>query len=54
MNIFDFDRDIYGQSLVVEIVAWIRSEVKFSSIDNLKEQLGKDAVKCRQVLANAL
>lgn len=54
VNIFDFDRDIYGQSLAVEIVAWIRSEVKFSSIDNLKEQLGKDAVKCRQVLANAL
>lgn len=51
VNIFDFDRDIYGQTLSVEIIAWVRSEVKFSSIENLKEQLGKDAVKCREVLA---
>lgn len=51
VNIFDFDRDIYGCTLTVEIIAWIRSEIKFSSLDNLKEQLAKDAGACRERLA---
>ena len=49
-NLFDFDRDIYGQTLSVEILAWVRSEVKFSSLDNLKQQLAKDARRCRELL----
>ena len=50
VNLFDFDRDIYGQTLSVEILAWVRSEVKFSSLDNLKQQLAKDARRCRELL----
>lgn len=49
VNIFDFDRDIYGQTLAVEIIAWVRSEVKFSSIEHLKAQLEKDAAACREI-----
>lgn len=51
VNIFDFDRDIYGRTLTIDIIAWIRSEVKFSSIGNLKEQLAKDAERCRAILS---
>lgn len=50
VNIFDFNRDIYGRTLTVEIIAWVRSEIKFSSIDKLKEQLAKDAATCRSIL----
>lgn len=42
VNIFDFDEDIYGRHLRVWLKHHLRSEVKFSGIDALKEQLKKD------------
>lgn len=48
VNIFDFSRDIYGRTLKVETLAWIRSERKFSSLENLTAQLALDAAACRQ------
>lgn len=42
VNIFDFDDDIYGQTLQVQIHQYIRGEVKFNSLDELKTQLQKD------------
>lgn len=41
-HIIDFDRDIYGKTLGIEFVDRLRSEVKFSSLDELKTQLTKD------------
>ncbi len=42
VNIFDFDKDIYGATLRIHIKQFLRSEVKFSGLDALKEQLAKD------------
>jgi riboflavin kinase/FMN adenylyltransferase len=42
INYFDFDEDLYGQKITVSIVGSIRAEQKFDSIEQLKEQLGKD------------
>ena len=42
MNIFDFDETIYGKTVKVFLVKRLRSEVKFSGLDALKEQLAKD------------
>ncbi|MES2431204.1 MAG: bifunctional riboflavin kinase/FAD synthetase [Bacteroidota bacterium] len=42
VNIFDFDKDIYGRQLTVAIKKHLRSEVKFTGLDALKDQLGKD------------
>jgi len=42
VNIFDFDRDIYGDLLTVHIYKRLRSEQKFNGLEELKEQLGKD------------
>ena len=42
VNLFDFDKDIYGQKLRVYIKAYLRGEQKFSGLEALKEQLGKD------------
>jgi riboflavin kinase/FMN adenylyltransferase len=42
VNIFDFNEDIYGATLVVYVKKYLRSEVKFNSLDELKEQLAKD------------
>ncbi|MBR1907772.1 bifunctional riboflavin kinase/FAD synthetase [bacterium] len=42
VNIFNFDKDIYGEDIVVEFEQKIRDEKKFSSIDELKIQIEKD------------
>ena len=42
VNLFDFDEDIYGQTLRVYVKAYMRPEVKFEGLDALKEQLHKD------------
>lgn len=37
-----FDEDIYGQKIRINFLKFIRSEQKFDSIDELKEQIKKD------------
>ena len=41
-NILDFDRDIYGEVIKLEFLERTRDEKKFSSIEELKNQLEKD------------
>ena len=41
-NIFDFDKDIYGDELEIVFIKRLRDEQKFASLDALKEQLHKD------------
>jgi riboflavin kinase/FMN adenylyltransferase len=42
VNIFDFDRDIYGKNIKVSFIGRIRGERKFEGLDELKTQLAKD------------
>jgi riboflavin kinase/FMN adenylyltransferase len=49
VHLFDFNRDIYGQSMRVEFVSYLRAERKFSSIDALIEQIGNDAEAAKQI-----
>jgi riboflavin kinase/FMN adenylyltransferase len=42
VNIFDFNKDIYNQTIKVEFIKKIRDEQKFNSVDELIEQLKKD------------
>jgi riboflavin kinase / FMN adenylyltransferase len=44
VNIFDFDRDIYHQSLEVFFIEFLRSEQKFNSLDELTIQLHNDKI----------
>ena len=41
-HILDFNREIYGMDVFVSLYKWIRTEQKFSSMHELKRQLGKD------------
>lgn len=50
INIFDFDEDIYGEIIVAEIIAWVRSEIKFRSLEDLTHRLKIDACRCREIL----
>jgi riboflavin kinase/FMN adenylyltransferase len=50
VHIIDFDRDIYGRQIDVHFVERIRDEMKFQSIQELKEQLIKDKARAREIL----
>lgn len=51
-HIFDFDGDIYGKTMRVELVHYLRKEQKFDSLDLLRNQLEKDEREIRQLLNN--
>jgi len=42
VNIFDFDKDIYGEEITISFVDRMRDEKKFESLEALKIQLAKD------------
>jgi len=48
--IFDFDEDIYGRSLIVEIVAHMRPELKFDDLDALTRAMQADMAAARDIL----
>ena len=41
--LLDFSEDIYGQHLVLDLMAYLRPEKKFASMDDLVRQIGMDA-----------
>ena len=47
-HIFDFDEDIYGLDLKITFVKRIREEVKFDSLEALKQQLERDKALCEK------
>ncbi|SNT26509.1 riboflavin kinase / FMN adenylyltransferase [Ekhidna lutea] len=49
-HLFNFDEDIYQKDLIVEFVRCLRKEMKFSSIDELKNQLHKDKEAALNIL----
>jgi riboflavin kinase/FMN adenylyltransferase len=51
-HMFDFDGDLYGKYLSVELIRYIRPEAKFPSLDALIAQIATDAAKAREILKN--
>ena len=48
--ILDFDGDLYDKKLRLEFVSRLRDEVKFDSVESLKEQMVKDVNDTRCIL----
>lgn len=46
-HLFDVAEDLYGQVLEVELAAYLRPEMKFESLDALKDRIAKDAEAAR-------
>ena len=44
VNIFDFNEDIYTKPIRMELLHFVRGDIKFESLEQLTEQLGKDKV----------
>lgn len=49
-HIFEFNRDIYGKPIKVNLIKFIRGEEKFDTIQQLSEQIAKDVVQAKEVL----
>ena len=52
VNIFDFDAEIYGHQIKMEFYHFVRSDIKFSSLDELKIQLANDKVDVLRLLVD--
>ena len=50
---FDFEGDLYGQTVEVELISFLRPEEKFDSIDALRAQMEADCAEARERLAGA-
>jgi riboflavin kinase/FMN adenylyltransferase len=49
--VFDFDGDLYGKTVEVAFIGFIRGEAKFPSLDALTAQMRDDAQQARAILA---
>ena len=50
-HLFGFDGDLYGRKIEVALHAFIREEMKFTTIDALVAHMREDEAKARSVLA---
>jgi riboflavin kinase/FMN adenylyltransferase len=51
--LFDFAGDLYGQSIDVAFIAWLRPEQRFESVDALVAQMNRDSEQARAALGRA-
>jgi riboflavin kinase/FMN adenylyltransferase len=52
-HLFDFDGDLYGKYLSVELIRYIRPEAKFPDLAALVAQIGADATRAREILVKS-
>ncbi|HEV9037846.1 MAG TPA: bifunctional riboflavin kinase/FAD synthetase [Puia sp.] len=50
VNLFDFDEDIYGKELRVFVIRYLRPELKFNGLEQLKTAIAKDKADALAVL----
>ncbi|RYE03019.1 MAG: bifunctional riboflavin kinase/FAD synthetase [Sphingomonadales bacterium] len=48
---FDFAGDLYGQTIEVQLIEYLRPEAKFDDLATLKAQMDLDAARARELLA---
>lgn len=49
--LFDFDEDLYGQVLETDLIAFLRPELKFDSLELMIEQIRRDEQAARAIVA---
>jgi len=49
VNIFDFDRQIYGQEIALALTHRIRDDIRFENVEQLSEQLHRDKQNIIQI-----
>jgi riboflavin kinase/FMN adenylyltransferase len=51
-HLFDFAADLYDRHLCVDVVEYLRPELKFTDVDSLKRAMADDSARARAILAN--
>lgn len=49
-HIFDFNKDIYGKPIKLNLLKFIRDEKKYSGIPELAEQISRDVIEAKKIL----
>jgi riboflavin kinase/FMN adenylyltransferase len=52
--LFEFDEDIYGETIETDLIAFLRSEEKFDSVETMVRQIRVDEHNARRILASGL
>lgn len=52
-HIFDFNKDIYGRPIKLNLLKFLREERKFEGIADLAEQIAVDVVEAKKILARS-
>ena len=52
VNLFDFDQDLYDTNITIYIKQFLREEIKFDSLNELKLQIEKDKITCNSIINN--
>ncbi|MFV9509809.1 bifunctional riboflavin kinase/FAD synthetase [Tepidibacillus sp. LV47] len=52
VHLLDFNGNLYGQILEVELIDYIRGEKKFTSVDELKQQIQKDILYAKKAFVH--
>ncbi len=50
VHLFDYSGDLYGKTLRVQLIDFIRPEMKFAGLDQLKAQIAADGQAARAIL----
>jgi len=51
IHFFDFNKDLYGTTIQVDVLKFLRDEQKFESVELLKNQLQKDKEKSLEIIS---
>jgi len=52
-HFFDFSGDLYGQTIAVELIEFLRAEAKYDTLDALTDAIAADCDRARVILAAA-
>ena len=52
VNLFDFNQDLYDTNITIYIKQFLREEIKFDSLNELKLQIEKDKLTCNSIINN--
>jgi len=54
VNLFDFNKEIYGETLKINLISLLRADAKFDDLEALKQQLHKDKELALEALKDKL
>jgi len=54
IHFFDFNEDLYGKTIQIDVLAFLRDEQKFESVKKLKQQLQKDKENSLKIINGLL